>query len=321
MEDISEYSEIEQKHTESKVRRKRKRNKRLRQNMPLLFMFIPVIIFYIVFKYLPMFGVVIAFKDYTFADGVFGSEWVGWENFERIFSYSQTRNVIRNTFVLSVLSIIITFPVPIILAILINELRKMWFKRTVQTLVYLPHFFSWVIVGGMIVTMFSQESGIINDWIKAIFGKPYPFLYEEGSWISIYIGSAIWKEAGFSAILYLATLMSIDPTLYEAAKIDGANKWKQIKHITIPGIMPMVILMLILSMGRVMEIGFEHVFVLQNDVVRNVSEVISTYIYKVGLQGGEFSLTAAMGLFESFIGLILVLIANQVARKFGRGLW
>jgi putative aldouronate transport system permease protein len=297
-------------------------NRRLiRQNGPLFIMFTPVILFYVIFKYIPMLGLVIAFKDYNFFDGIMNSPWVGMTNFEVLFRNPQTVSIIRNTFVLSVLNIVVGFPFPIILALLLNEARKVWFKKSIQTLVYLPHFLSWVVIGGMVITIFSQESGVLNKIIAQLNGEPFPFLYKEHSWIAVFLGSGIWREAGFSAIIYLAALTSIDSSLYEAAAMDGANKVRQIWHITLPGISSTIVLMLILAMGKVMEVGFDHVYVLQNRVVSNVSEVISTYIYRVGLQGGQFSQTAALGLFESLIGLVLVVAANSFARKFGRGLW
>lgn len=297
------------------------RKRRFKQNLPLLIMFIPVIAFYLIFKYAPMVGVIIAFKNYNFADGIFGSPWVGMKNFQLLFSNPNSLLIIRNTLMLSLLSLFIGFPFPIMLAILLNEVRRMWFKKAVQTLVFLPHFLSWVIVGGMVVTIFSQQSGVINHLLEQWIGSTYAFLYNEFSWISIYVGSGIWKEAGFSAIIYMSALSTIDPSLYEAASIDGASKWKKIWHISLPGITPVIVLMLILSMGRVMEVGFDQVYTLQNSVVANVSEVISTYIYSFGLQRGQFSLTSAMGLFESVVGFVLVVLANTIARRFDRGLW
>ncbi|MFB9277085.1 ABC transporter permease [Cohnella cellulosilytica] len=284
-------------------------------------MFAPVILFFIMFKYVPMYGAIIAFKKYNFADGILHSPWVGWDNFKLLFSTPTTIQIIRNTLVLSLLSIIVGFPFPIMLAIMLNEVRKMWFKKAVQTLVYLPHFFSWIIVSGMVVTVFSQQSGIVSELWESLTGHSYPFLYREGSWLAIFVGSGIWKEAGFSAIIYLAALTNIDPTLYEAASIDGASKWKQIRHVTLPGLQMTIVLMLILSMGRVMEVGFDQIYMLQNSTVSDVSEVISTYIYKIGLMGSQFSLTAALGLFESLVGFILVLATNAIARRFGNGLW
>lgn len=289
--------------------------------MPLYLMFIPIIAFFVIFKYVPIGGVVIAFKKYNLMDGILHSPWVGFDNFRLLFSTPTTVQIIRNTLMLSLMSIIIGFPFPIILAILLNEVRRMWFKRLVQTLVYLPHFFSWIIVSGIIVTVFSQQNGIVSGWWESITGQTYPFLYREGSWLAIFVGSGVWKEAGFSAIIYLAALTNIDPTLYEAASIDGASKWKQIRHVTLPGLQVTIVLMLILAMGRVMEVGFDQIYMLQNSTVSDVSEVISTYIYKVGLMGSQFSLTAAIGLFESLVALILVLITNAIARRFGNGLW
>lgn len=294
---------------------------RFRKNIPLFFMFAPVILFYLLFKYLPMFGVVIAFKDYNFIQGIMNSPWVGWKHFRMLFDNPQSLEIIRNTFVLGLLSIFVGFPFPIILAILLNELRKLWFKRVVQTLVYLPHFFSWVIVGGIVLTLFAQESGIVNHLMKGVTGEAYPFLYKSGSWIAIFLGAGVWKEAGFAAIIYLAALSSIDTSLYEAANIDGANKWRRIWHITLPGISSTIVIMFILSIGNVLEVGFDKVFVLQNPVVSDISEVISTYIYRIGIEGAQFSFTTALGLFESVVGLVLVLLTNRTARKFGQGLW
>ncbi|ULL19077.1 sugar ABC transporter permease [Paenibacillus sp. H1-7] len=298
-----------------------RRKRRFKQNLPLIVMFVPVIAFYVIFKYAPMAGVIVAFKSYNFADGIFGSPWVGLKHFRLLFSNPNSLLIIRNTLILSLLNIIVGFPFPIILAIMLNEVRKLWFKKTVQTLIFLPHFLSWVIVGGIVVTIFSQESGVINHWIRQWTGNTFPFLYNETSWLVIFVGSGIWKEAGFSAIVYLAALSSIDTSLYEAASIDGAGKWKQLWHVTLPGIAPTIVLMLILSMGKVMEVGFDQVYTLQNSVVSGVAEVISTYIYTIGLQKGQFSLTSAMGLFESVVGFILVVSANAVARKFNRGIW
>ncbi|WP_425453936.1 ABC transporter permease [Paenibacillus flagellatus] len=299
---------------------KRAARKRFKQNAPLLIMFIPVILFYLIFKYAPMVGAVIAFKDYNFFDGVFRSPWVGLDNFYKLFDNPNTVMIIRNTLLLSLLHIFVGFPFPIALAILFHEVRRMWFKRIVQTLVYLPHFFSWVIVGGIVVAIFGIE-GTINRWLDGIADEPVPFLYNEASWISIFIGSGIWKDMGFNAIIYMAAMSAIDPSLYESANIDGAGKWKQTIHITLPGIAPTMVLLFILSMGRVMEVGFDQVFILQNAAVKDVSEVISTYIYRVGLQGAQFSLTTAMGLFESVVSFILLVTVNGIARRYQRGLF
>lgn len=297
------------------------RRRRLKQNIPLFIMLVPVFAFYILFKYWPMGGLVIAFKNYNFADGILHSPWVGMKNFNILFSSSNTLRIIWNTFWLSFLNLVIGFPVPIFLAILLNEVRKTWFKKWVQTIIYLPHFFSWIIVSGIVLSLFATDYGSINKVLKLLSIEPITFLYESNSWITIFVGSGIWKEMGFSTIIYLAALTTIDPSLYESAGMDGASKWRQIWHITLPGIRPTIILLLILAMGRLMEVGFDQVYNLQNGAVAEVSEVISTYIYKIGLGSSQFSLTTAMGLFESIIGCTLVLIANHIARKFDQALF
>ncbi|MGM0879861.1 MAG: ABC transporter permease [Bacillota bacterium] len=286
-----------------------------------MIMFLPGLLFYIIFKYAPMGGIIIAFKDFNLREGIFGSPWVGMDNFVQLFNQAQSLQIIRNSFMISILGLAVGFPVPIILAIMLNEVRKMWFKRVVQTLVYLPHFLSWVIVGGIVLSLFALESGTINRWLEGFLGEPYPFMYEKVSWLIIYLSSGIWKEMGFAAIIYLAALSGIDPHLYEAGSIDGANKWQQMRHITIPGISTTIILLLILSVGKVMDVGFDQIYNLQNAVVSDVANVISLYIYQIGILRGQYSLTAAMGIFENLVGLVLILLANYFARKFNQGLW
>ncbi|AIQ46547.1 protein lplB [Paenibacillus sp. FSL R7-0273] len=295
--------------------------KRFKTNLPLLLMFTPVILFYLIFRYAPIGGLVIAFKDYNFYDGIMNSPWVGLHYFEVLFQDPRTLEIIRNTLVLSLLSLAVGFPIPIILAIMLNEVRSMGFKRTVQTIVYMPHFLSWVIIAMLVSTAFAMENGLVNRVVEQLTGAAYPFMYEKLSWVSIFIGSGIWKDMGFNAIIFLAALSAIDPSLYEASAMDGGGKLRQIWHITLPGIRPTIILLLILSMGRVMEVGFDQVFMLQNANVNQIADVISTYIYRIGLQGAQFSLTTAMGLFESLVAFILVFTANTIARKFDQGLW
>ncbi|MDF2924600.1 MAG: sugar transporter permease [Paenibacillaceae bacterium] len=296
-------------------------SQRFQHNIPLWIMFVPVVAFYLIFKYTPMMGLVIAFKNYNFHDGILGSPWVGFENFRNLFTQAQSVQIIRNTLMLSLLSVFISFPFPIALAIMLNEVRKLWFKKIVQTLVYLPHFFSWVIVGGIVITLFAQ-GGVINNVLGRLTGsEPFAFLFHEFSWISLFLGSAIWKDAGFNAIIYLAALTTIDPSLYEAASMDGAGKFKQMRHVTLPGLSPTIVIMLILAMGRVMEVGFDQIYVLQNPIVSNISEVISTYIYQIGLQGGQFSLTTALGLFESLVAFTMVMLTNAIAKRFNKSLW
>lgn len=292
-----------------------------KKNVPLMLMFAPALAYYLIFRYLPIGGLVIAFQNYNFFDGVFHSPWVGFKNFEMLFSNDKTIKIIWNTLWLSVLNLAVGFPVPIILALMINSVRRSWYKRFVQTVVYLPHFFSWVIVGGMVITLFSMESSFLNQWIAGKYGEPYPFLYKTFSWVTIFVGSGVWKEMGFSTIIYLAALTSISPALYEAAALDGASKWKQTWHVTLPGIRGTIILVLILSMGRVLEVGFDQIYNLRNAMVSDISEVISTYIYTLGIQGGQFSITTALGLFESVVAFILILTANLIAKKFNSNLF
>lgn len=292
-----------------------------KKNIPLFVMFIPVIAYYLIFRYVPIGGLVIAFQNYNFFDGIFHSPWVGLKNFEQLFSNDKTLHIIWNTLWLSLLNLAVGFPVPIVLALMINSVKRVWYKKLVQTIVYLPHFFSWVIVGGMVTTLFSLESSFLNQWVTSLYGEPYPFLYKEFSWVSIFVGSGIWKEMGFSTIIYLAALTSISPALYEAASIDGASKWRQTWHVTLPGIRSTIILVLILSMGRVLEVGFDQIYNLRNAMVSQISEVISTYIYSMGIQGGQFSLTTALGLFESVVAFIFILGSNLIAKKYDQHLF
>lgn len=293
----------------------------LRRSIPLYIMLLPAAVFYIVFKYVPMAGLVVAFKNYNFADGILHSPWVGWNNFRLLFSTPNTLSIIWNTFWLSLLNVAIGFPVPIALAVLLNEVRKAWVKKWVQTLIYLPHFFSWVIISGIALTIFATDYGSVNKMLRQFSIEPVAFLYEPASWTAIFIGSGIWKDMGFGAIVYLAAITAIDPALYESACLDGASKWRQIWHITLPGIRHTIVLLLILALGRIMEVGFDQVYNLQNSAVAGVSEVISTYIYKLGLQQAQFSLTTAMGLFESAVGFCLVLIANRIAKAHNHSLF
>ncbi|WP_397386542.1 ABC transporter permease [Paenibacillus roseipurpureus] len=298
-----------------------RRRRRLKQNIPLFIMLLPVIAYYILFKYWPMGGLVIAFKNYNFGDGILHSPWVGLKNFKLLFSSSNTLQIIWNTFWLSFLNLIFGFPMPILLAILLNEVRKSWFKRWVQTILYLPHFFSWVIVSGLVLSLFATDYGSINKVLALFHIEPINFLYESHSWLAIFVGSGIWKEMGFSTIIYLAALTTIDPSLYESAAMDGATKLRQMWHVTLPGIRHTIILLLILAMGKIMEVGFDQVYNLQNAGVSDVSEVISTYIYKIGLGSSQFSLSTAMGFFESVISCSLVLLANRIAKKFDQALF
>lgn len=296
---------------------------RLKRDRHLYFMLLPVIAFYVLFKYAPMAGEIIAFKNYRFIDGIWGSEWVGFRHFQMLFESLDFWRILRNTLLLNVYSLVFGFPVPILLALLLNEVRKEWYKRTVQNLLYLPHFISWVVLGGIVIAILSPSTGVVNLILKQILGiEPVYFMADSTWWPIVYTLSGIWRDAGWGTILYLAAMASIDPQLYEAGKIDGANKLRQIWHITLPGIRSTIAILLILRMGHMLDVGLEQTLMLQNQSVLDVADVISTYVYRVGLQNMNYSYTTALGLFQSLIGLILVVGVNLLIRKSGeRGLW
>lgn len=297
------------------------RGKLIKKNIPLLIMFTPVALFFLIYHYFPMFGVIIAFKDYNLSDGILGSPWNGLYNFKFLFR-GKGLQVIFNTLYLSTLNIVFGFPAPIIFAILLNEVRKAKFKKILQTVTFMPHFLSWVVIAGVVSAVFATNLGTVNQIImKPLFGVKISFLYEAKSWIAIYVGSGIWKEMGFSAIIYIASLATIDPSLYEAVNIDGGGRFKQMWYVTLPSLRPTIVLLLILAIGRLMSVGFDQAYALQNASVIDVSEIISTYIYKSGIQKGEFSVTTAMGLFNSVVNFVLIFTANKIARIMDQSLW
>jgi len=304
---------------------KKKKNaiiKRANRDKYLLIMLIPVIAYYLIFHYIPMYGATIAFKNYNMFEGIFKSPWVGLANFRRIFSTSDFYTVLTNTLRLNFLSLIFGFPSPIILALLLNELRNAIFKRTVQTIAYLPHFLSWVVVANMFIPMLSPSSGLINNIIKALGGKAIYFMADKFWWIIVYVALGIWKETGWSAIIYLAALTGIDQQLYEAATIDGANKWKQLLHVTLPGISSTITVVLILNIGRMMSIGFDQPYLLGNGSVIEISDVISTYVYRLGLQSADISRSTAIGLFQSVVNLIMLFATNYLSKRIsGEGIY
>ncbi|MGO4546308.1 ABC transporter permease [Paenibacillus sp. 2TAB23] len=278
--------------------------------------------YFILFKYVPMYGAAIAFQDYSIFKGVTGSAWVGFENFKQLFGMSQFYQVVRNTLLLNLLDLLFSFPAPILLAILLHELRVVWFKKAAQTILYLPHFISWIIIGGLVYQMFSTNGGLINNLIGALGLDPIPFLTEKNNWLLVYLSTGIWQSAGWGTIIYLAALTGINKDLYEAAEVDGAGRLKKIWHITLPGIRPTIVVMLIMQLGHIMTIGFERPFVMSNPLVMDYAEVISTFVYKVGLQSAQFSLATAMGLFQALVGLFFVVMANMIAKRSGeQGLW
>ncbi|GAA4829815.1 sugar ABC transporter permease [Paenibacillus vulneris] len=280
------------------------------------------ILYFIVFKYVPMYGAAIAFKDYSIFQGVTGSEWVGFDNFRQLFAMSQFYQVVRNTLILNFLDLFFSFPAPIVLALLLNELRVIWFKKMAQTILYLPHFISWIIIGGLVYQMFSTNGGLVNNLVTSLGLQPIPFLTEKNNWVLVYLGTGIWHSAGWGTIIYLAALTGINKELYEAAEVDGAGRMKKIWHITLPGIRSTIVVMLIMQLGHIMTIGFERPYVMGNPLVMDYAEVISTFVYKAGLQSAQFSLATAMGLFQALVGLVFVILANTIAKRFGeQGIW
>ena len=294
----------------------------VRKDWDLYAALIPGIAFLLLFKYTPMYGIIIAFKDYNIFDGFAASPWVGFKHFERLFASDSFLQVFRNTLLISIYKIVFLFPLPIIIAIMLNELKNMIFKRSVQTIIYLPHFLSWVIVSGLFIDILSTNGGIVNRIIVALGGEPIRFFLDSDIFRSVLVASAGWKETGWSTIVYLAALTSIDPQLYEAAKIDGAGKWKQTLHITIPGLVPIILLMFILRLGNILEAGTEQILVMYNPSVYNVADVIGTYVYRTGLGEQNYSFSTAVGLFESVVAFILIISGNAFSRKFlQRGIW
>lgn len=296
--------------------------KQISRNRFLYMLLVPVAVYLLVFKYAPMFGEIIAFKNYRLADGIWNSPWVGFEQFEKLFASREFYVVLKNTLLLNLYQLAFAFPVPILLAILLNEVRVEWYKRTLQNLLYIPHFISWVVLGSIVIALLSPSTGFLNYLLKGFGLEPIYFMADKLWWPVSFIVSGIWKEAGFGTILYLAAMASIDPTLYEAARMDGASKLRQIWHVTLPGIRSTIAILLILQVGRMMDVGFEQVYALRNDAVTSVAEVISTFVYTRGLVNLQYSYTTALGLFQSLIALILVVSVNRIIKAMGeRGLW
>lgn len=277
----------------------------------------PGILFFIIFKYIPMFGLVISFQNFKPFFGFSGSEWVGLNQFKRLFSEPDFLNILTNTLILFGMNLIFYFPVPIILALMLNEVRINFFKRFFQSLIYLPHFLSWVIIVSISFVMLTMDGGIINELLVFFGFEKVNFLLNNSWFRPVYIIQVIWREAGWGTIIYLAAIASVDPGLYEAARMDGASRLRQVWHITLPAIRSVIIVLLILKIGDVLELGFEHVYLLLNSMNRDVAEIIDTFVYTAGLRQGQFSYATAIGLFKSLVGLILVMLANSMAKKMG----
>ncbi|MDF2924860.1 MAG: sugar transporter ATPase [Paenibacillaceae bacterium] len=294
---------------------------RIKKDMILYLMLLVPTAYILVFKYGSMYGVAIAFQDYNIFQGITKSPWNNFATFIQIFKMNDFYLAVRNTLLLNFLELVVSFPAPVILAIMLNELQSVRFKKLSQTLLYLPHFLSWVIIGGIATQLFASK-GMINHVIEALGGSAVPFLSDKWHWLAVYTVIGVWQSMGWGTILYLAAITSIDRELYEAVDVDGAGRLRKIWHVTLPGMKPTIFVLLILQLGKIMAISFDRPYILGNSLVMDFSDVISTYVYRIGIASGNFSVGAAVGLFQSVVCLIFVLGANFLTKKFGeQGIW
>ncbi|GAB6927372.1 polygalacturonan/rhamnogalacturonan ABC transporter permease [Paenibacillus sp. JCM 10914] len=289
----------------------------IRKDLFLYLLILPGVIYFLLFKYVPMWGIIISFQDYSPYMGMWKSPWVGFEHFVTLFKNPDFFLIFRNTMVISLMNILFYFPMPIIIALMLNELRLKRYKRVIQSVIYLPHFLSWVIISGITFLLLSESGGIINKLLVNFGFEPYNFLTNPSIFWQLLTVQSIWKETGWGTIIFLAAMAGIDPQLHEAAKIDGASRLRQIWHVTLPGIRHVVITLLILRLGSIMDVGFEQVFLMMNSAVTDVADVFETYVFRNGIQQGQFSYSTAVGLFKSVIGLFMVIGANKLAKRFG----
>ncbi|MCR2802582.1 ABC transporter permease subunit [Paenibacillus sp. SCIV0701] len=309
----SAINEPLQPHT--KIKQAQRSKEKLSRTWPLHLMLLPAAIVTLIFAYVPMGGLVMAFQDFKPKDGIFGSEFIGLEHFRFMFEYPDSKEVIWNTLIISGLKIIFGLIVPFVFAILLNEIRKMLFKRVVQTLVYLPHFISWVILGAILTDMLGSK-GIVNTTLNALGMETIPWL-ADGDWFRFtVVVSDIWQNFGFNTIVFLAALAGVNPSLYEAAEVDGANRWKQTVHITVPAMIPIAVVVGTLSLGNILNGGFDQIFNLYNSLVYDKGDIIDTFVYRTAILNGQYSFGTAVGLFKSVIGLILIVFAYRLAYKY-----
>ncbi|NQX61994.1 ABC transporter permease [Paenibacillus qinlingensis] len=282
---------------------------------------IPGLLYFAVFKYVPMVYIAAAFKNYNVLQGLWESPWVGWQNFQLFFDGVYFKQIIGNTILISFYKLVFSFPAPVILALMLNAVTGTGFKRTIQTLTYLPHFLSWVIIYGLLVAFLAPGTGLVNQLLTAFHLDRISFLTESGLIRTLIVTTDIWQSVGWGAIIYLAALTGIDPSLYEAATMDGASQSRQLWHITLPGIRNVIILMLVLRLSAILDVGFDQIFIMLNPLNQEKADVIETWVYRVGLQEGRIGLATAVGLFKSVIGFVLVLGANRIAKKFDGQIW
>ncbi|MDF2648937.1 MAG: binding-protein-dependent transport system inner rane component [Paenibacillus sp.] len=310
-----------QEHKPSKVKSKKDRI-RPRSVLSLYLLFAPTAILLFVFNYIPMYGIIISFQDYSIYKGILGSDWVGFKHFEYVLRDEKFWSIMKNTLLINFYDIVFGFTSPIIFALLANELYQKTFKKVIQTISYLPHFLSWIVVSGIFYQILSPTTGLFNAFLGWFNIEPIFFMTEPGLFRSILVSADIWKNVGWSAILYFAVIAGIDSSLYEAAWIDGASRWKQVIYITIPHMMPMIVLLFLLKLAHIFGIGFERVFLMQNALVYDVSDVISTYIYRTGVELSQYSFTTAINLMQSILGFILLVVSNRLSKKWmGLGMY
>jgi putative aldouronate transport system permease protein len=294
----------------------------LRREWQIYVMLLPTILWLLIFLYKPMYGLQIAFKDYSIFRGIAGSPWVGLEHFATLFDNDQFLRALKNTIIISLYGLIFGFPVPIILALMFNEVLNQTFKKTAQTIVYLPHFISTVIIAGIVITAFSPSAGIVNTVLGWFGMEPVYFLTKPEWFRPIFIGTGIWQEAGFQSIVYLAAMAGVSPTLYESAVVDGASRWQMMWKITLPSILPTIIIMLIIRIGNMLEVGFEMIILLYQPATYETADVVNTFIYRQGIQDGQYDLAAAAGLFNAVVAFVLVMTANSISKRYSRtSLW
>jgi len=288
---------------------------RLNRSKYLLLLFLPALIYYILFKYVPMFGILISFKDYNPFKGVWQSQWAGLKHYSLFFHSPDFPKLLKNTVLLGLYKVVFTFPAPIVLALLLNEVRVGLVKRLVQSISYLPHFISNVVVVSMMFLFLSPTSGVVNQLVEWLGFDSINFMQDENYFRSLYILSEIWQHIGWETIIYLAALSAIDPQLYEAARVDGANRWHQVRHVTLPGITPAIVILFILNIGHVLDIGFEKVLLMLNPSIYSTADVLSTYVYRTGIQAMNYSYGTAIDLFTSVVNLLFILTANWISRR------
>jgi putative aldouronate transport system permease protein len=291
--------------------------KYFKQHIWLYLLILPGLIYMIMFRYVPMGGLVIAFKDYSPFKGLWGSPWVGFANFTRFFSNNDFSKLLINTLGISLLQLVLYFPAPIILSLFLNEVRHNVYKRVVQTLVYIPHFVSWVIIASLTYQLFNVTDGVFNILYKMMTGSSFDILSKASTFWGLIVGQDIWRETGYGTIVFLAALSGVDQELYEAAKVDGAGRWRLMWHITLPAIRGTIIMMLILRVGGILNTGYEQIFLMRNDLNISRAEVFDTYIYTKGIKNGMYSFSSAVGMFKSVVGMILVITSDRVAKWFG----